>query len=60
VRDAMAKFRAHINAARAKGSSLERLIDQAKEAGMDISASALRYALQDTTKRRTQTRIARE
>jgi hypothetical protein len=56
VRDAMPKYRAHINAARAKGYSLEQLIDQAKEAGMDITASALRYAIQDTTKRRTHTR----
>jgi hypothetical protein len=56
VRDAMPKFRAHINAARAKGYSLEQLVDQAKEAGMDITASALRYALQDTAKRRTHNR----
>jgi len=59
VRDAMPKFRAHINAARAKGYSFEQLIDQAKEAGMDLTASALRYALQDTTKRRPHTRRIR-
>lgn len=52
VRDAMPKVRAHINAARAKGYSLEQLIEQAKQAGIDVTASALRYALQDAKKRR--------
>lgn len=52
VRDAMPKVRVHINAARAKGYSVEQLIDQAKQVGMDVTASALRYALQDTKKRR--------
>ncbi|MGF6938324.1 hypothetical protein OKW41_007486 [Paraburkholderia sp. UCT70] len=56
VRDAMSKVRAQINGARAKGYSLEQLIDEAKRAGIDITASALRYALQDTKKRRTNTR----
>lgn len=58
VRDAMPKVRAHINSARAKGYSLEQLIDQAKQAGIDVTASALRYALQDATKRRASTRRA--
>lgn len=52
VRDAMPKVRAHINAARAKGYSVEQLINQAKQAGIDVTASALRYALQDAKKRR--------
>lgn len=56
VRDAMPNVRAYIDAARAKGYSLEQLIDQAKEAGMDITASALRYALHDATKRGAHTR----
>lgn len=55
VRDAMPKVRAHINAARAKGYSVEQLIDQAKQAGIDVTASALRYALQDAKKRRATT-----
>lgn len=49
VRDAMPTFRAHINAARARGYSLEQPIDQAKEVGTDITPSAFRYTLQDTT-----------
>jgi hypothetical protein len=56
VRDAMPKVRAHINAAREKGYSLEQLIDQAKEVGMDLKASAFRYALHDATKRGAKTR----
>ncbi|WP_157648765.1 hypothetical protein [Burkholderia ubonensis] len=52
VRDAMPQVRAHINAARAKGYSVEQLIDQAKQAGIDVTTSALRYALQDAKKRR--------
>lgn len=52
VRDAMPNVRAHINAARAKGYSVEQLLDQAKQAGIDVTASALRYALQDAKKRR--------
>ena len=39
VRDAMPKVRAHINAARAKGYSLEQLIDQAKQAGIDVTVA---------------------
>ncbi|WP_207002064.1 hypothetical protein [Trinickia mobilis] len=52
VRDAMPNVRVHIDAARAKGYSVEQLIDQAKQAGIDVTASALRYALQETKKRR--------
>jgi hypothetical protein len=52
VRDAMPNVRVHINAARAKGYSVEQLIAQAKQAGMDVTASALRYALQETKKRK--------
>ncbi|WP_321968612.1 hypothetical protein [Paraburkholderia tropica] len=52
VRDAMPNLRAHIDAARAKGYSVEQLINQAKQAGMDVTASALRYALQETKKRK--------
>lgn len=52
VRDAMSDVRTHINAARAKGYSLEQLIEQATQAGIDVSISALRYALQETMKRR--------
>jgi hypothetical protein len=37
VRDAMSKVRAHINGARAKGYSLEQLIDEAKRAGIDVT-----------------------
>jgi post-segregation antitoxin (ccd killing protein) len=55
VRDAMPNVRAHINAARAKGYSIEQLIEQAKQAGIDVTASALRYALQDAKKRRATT-----
>jgi hypothetical protein len=53
VRDAMPNVRAHIDAARAKGYSVEQLIDQAKQAGIDVTASALRYALQEAKKKRT-------
>lgn len=56
VRDAMPDVRAHIDAARAKGYSVEQLIDQAKQAGINVTASALRYALQETKKRRANTR----
>lgn len=52
VRDAMPSVRVHINAARAKGYSVEQLLDQAKQAGIDVTASALRYALQETKKRK--------
>lgn len=53
VRDAMPNVRAHIDAARAKGYSIEQLIDQAKQAGINVTASALRYALQEAKKKRT-------
>jgi hypothetical protein len=56
VRDAMPDVRAHIDAARAKGYSVEQLIDQAKQAGINVTASALRYALQETKKRRANAR----
>jgi hypothetical protein len=52
VRDAMPNVRVHIDSARAKGYSVEQLIEQAKQAGIDVTASALRYALQETKKRR--------
>ncbi|SEI51952.1 hypothetical protein [Paraburkholderia diazotrophica] len=52
VRDAMSNVRVHIDAARAKGYSVEQLIGQAKQAGIDVTASALRYALQETKKRK--------
>lgn len=52
MRDAMPNVRGHIDAARAKGYSVEQLIDQAKQAGIDVTASALRYALQETKKQR--------
>jgi hypothetical protein len=52
VRDAMPDVRVHIDTARAKGYSVEQLIEQAKQAGIDVTASALRYALQETKKRR--------
>lgn len=52
VRDAMSDVRTHINAARVKGYSLDQLAEQAKQAGIDVTTSALRYALRDTTKRR--------
>lgn len=52
VRDAMSDVRAHINAARVKGYSLEQLVEQARQAGIDVTTSALRYALQETKKRR--------
>ncbi|CAD6513849.1 hypothetical protein LMG27952_00794 [Paraburkholderia hiiakae] len=56
VRDAMPNVRVHIDAARAKGYSVEQLIDQAKRAGIDVTASALRYALQEAKRRRGTTR----
>lgn len=52
VRDAMPNVRVHIDAARAKGYSVEQLIGQAKQAGIDVTASALRYALQETKRRK--------
>lgn len=52
VRDAMPNVRVHIDSARAKGYSVEQLIEQAKQAGIDVTTSALRYALQETRKRR--------
>jgi post-segregation antitoxin (ccd killing protein) len=52
VRDAMPNVRVHIDSARAKGYSVEQLIEQAKQAGIDVTASALRYALQEAKKRR--------
>lgn len=51
VGDAMSDVRTHINAARAKGYSLDQLIEQAKQVGIDVTISALRYALQETNKR---------
>ena len=51
VRDAMSDVRTHINAARAKGYSLDQLTEQAKQAGIAVTTSALRYALQETKKR---------
>ena len=51
VRDAMPNVRVHIDSARAKGYSVEQLIEQAKQAGSDVTTSALRYALQETKKR---------
>ncbi|NIF76166.1 hypothetical protein F3J20_01950 [Paraburkholderia sp. Cy-641] len=59
IRDAMPKVRGHINAARAKGYSVEQLVDQARQAGIDVRANTLRYALQEKAKRRTDTRKAR-
>lgn len=53
VREAMPNVRAHIDAARAKGYSVEQLIGQAKQAGIDVTASALRYALQEAKKQGT-------
>ncbi|RKR43464.1 hypothetical protein [Paraburkholderia sp. BL17N1] len=58
VRDAMQDVRAHIDAARAKGYSVEQLIEQAKQAGINVTTSALRYALQETKKRRANARRA--
>ncbi|SAL16462.1 hypothetical protein AWB64_00982 [Caballeronia sordidicola] len=52
VRDAMPNVRAHIDSARAKGYSVEQLIEQAKQAGIDVTTSALRYAMQETKKRK--------
>jgi post-segregation antitoxin (ccd killing protein) len=52
VREAMSDVRTHINAARAKGYSLDQLMEQARQAGIDVTTSALRYALQETKKRR--------
>jgi len=52
VREAMSNVRVHIDAARAKGYSVDQLVDQAKQLGIDLTASALRYALQETKKRR--------
>jgi hypothetical protein len=52
VRDAMPTVRVHIDSARAKGYSIEQLIEQAKQVGIDVTTSALRYALQETKKRR--------
>ena len=58
VRDAMSNVRVHIDAARAKGYSVEQLIGPAKQAGIDVTASALRYALQESKKLSGTTRRA--
>ncbi|MBB5406286.1 hypothetical protein HDG34_000201 [Paraburkholderia sp. HC6.4b] len=45
VRDAMKDVRAHIRHAQGKGYTLEQIAEQAKQAGIDITAGTIRYAL---------------
>lgn len=45
VRDAMKEMRAHIGGAQTKGYTLEQIAEQAKQAGIDITAGTIRYAL---------------
>jgi len=45
VRDAMKEMRAHIRGAQTKGYTLEQIAEQATQAGIDITAGTIRYAL---------------
>ncbi|SAL45361.1 hypothetical protein AWB64_04805 [Caballeronia sordidicola] len=50
VRDAMKDMRAHIRSAQTKGYTLEQIAEQAKQAGIDITAGTIRYALRSGRK----------
>jgi hypothetical protein len=50
VRDAMKDMRAHIRTAQTRGYTLEQIAEQAKQAGIDISAGTIRYALRPAGK----------
>jgi len=45
VRAAMKEMRAHIRGAQTKGYTLEQIAEQATQAGIDITAGTIRYAL---------------
>ncbi|SOE93828.1 hypothetical protein SAMN05414139_06617 [Burkholderia sp. D7] len=45
VREAMKEMRTHIRSAQTKGYTLEQIAEQAKRAGIDITASTLKYGM---------------
>lgn len=45
VSDAMKEIRAHIAATRAKGYTLEEIVQEAERRGLDVSIGAVKYAL---------------
>ncbi|RDJ98463.1 hypothetical protein [Paraburkholderia lacunae] len=51
VREAMKEVRAPIRHAQGKGYTLEQIAEQAKRAGIDITAGTIRYALRPEGKR---------
>ncbi|MCI0148788.1 hypothetical protein KNO81_23165 [Paraburkholderia sediminicola] len=51
VREAMKEVRAPIRHAQGKGYTLEQIAEQAKRAGIDITAGTIRYALRSEGKR---------
>jgi hypothetical protein len=51
VREAMKEVRVPIRHAQGKGYTLEQIADQAKRAGIDITAGTIRYALRSEGKR---------
>lgn len=50
VRDAMKEMRGHIRGAQTKGYTLEQIAEHAKQAGIDITAGTIRYALRPAGK----------
>ncbi|RKF35762.1 hypothetical protein [Paraburkholderia fungorum] len=50
VRDAMKDMRGHIRTAQTKGYTLEQISEQARQAGIDITAGTIRYALRPAGK----------
>ncbi|RQS59099.1 hypothetical protein DID96_35530 [Burkholderia sp. Bp8963] len=50
VRDAVKSMQAQISGAQRKGYTLEEIVQQLAQEGVDISASTLRYAMKRTTK----------
>nr|WP_228977909.1 hypothetical protein [Paraburkholderia gardini] len=50
VRDAMKDMRGHIRTAQTKGYTLEQIAEQARQAGIDITAGTIRYALRSAGK----------
>ncbi|MFM0208097.1 hypothetical protein PQQ96_11855 [Paraburkholderia sediminicola] len=51
VRDAMKDIRGRIRTAQTKGYTLEQIAEQARQAGIDITAGTIRYALRSEGKR---------
>jgi hypothetical protein len=51
VREAMKEVRAPIRHAQGKGYTLEQIAEQAKQAGIDITAGTIRYALRSEGRR---------